>query len=451
MSETERASFSGKMGFILATAAASVGLGNLWRFPYMVSHYGGGAFVVVYIVIALTFGLFLMMTEVALGRKTGKSVFAAFWEISDRFKVAPYILAVVPMVIVPYYCVIGGWVTKWFFESTAGNLDMLAGGTYWSDFIVGNTDGGLFSPALWFIIFALLCMICIKAGVEKGIEKLSAILMPVLLAVIVGITIYEFATVDNIWEGLIYYLQPDISKINGDTVLGAVGQTFYSLSIAMGILVTYGSYTKKDVDIEKSSISVVGIDTGVALLAGLMIIPLAFSFGFEDSQGPGLLFSAMPAVFASMPAGNIIAPVFYFLVLIAALTSAIALAEASTSIFMDGMKRGRKHSILVTAIIIALVGLLVVFGMPGGPLNVDTFLGDNWLDILDNITNKFLMPIGAILICLFVGYVAKTVLIEEEILQSSRFRLKDMYGPMIKYVCPLLLAAIFVTGIIGML
>ncbi len=452
MSETERASFSGKMGFILATAASAVGLGNLWRFPWMVSHYGGGLFVIIYIAIAVTFGLFLMMTEVSLGRRTGKSVFSAFAEISNKYKIIQYLLAIVPMIIVPYYCVIGGWVTKWFAESTLGNLEMLAadGGAFWANFITGNTGEWFMGPSFWFLIFALMCIICILVGVEKGIEKLSVILMPLLLAFIIGITIYEFMTVPNIMDGVVYYLQPDISELSADTFLGAVGQTFYSLSIAMGILVTYGSYTKKHVDIEKSSLAIVGIDTGVAILAGLMIIPLAFCGGYPDSQGTGLMFCVLPNIFLTMPAGNIIAPIFYLLVIFAAMTSAISLAEATTSIFMDGMKKKRMPSVGITSAIIIVLGLVVVFGMPGGPLSIVTPLGDNWLDILDTLTNKILMPIGAILICVFIGYVAKTSFIEEEIASSSKFRLRPLYGPMIKIVCPILLTVILITGVAGL-
>jgi len=454
MSENEeRVSFSGKLGFILATSAASVGLGNLWRFPYETSHYGGGIFVLIYVILAFTFGISLMILETSFGRKTGKSSIAAFSGFAKKYRIIGYMGAIIPMLIVPYYCVIGGWVTKWFFESSIDHLSVLSdnGGAYWWDFISGATDSGFYGPTTWFIIFALLCIFCIILGVEKGIEKMSKILMPALLIMIIGVTCYEMVAVDGVWDGVVFYLNPDVNALSPDTFLGAVSQIFYSMSISMGILITYGSYTKKDVDLEKSAVYVGAIDTVVAILAGFMIIPVAFAFGFGDSQGMGLMFVALPQVFSQMPGGAFVAPVFYLLVLFAALTSAVSLAEACASVFIDKRKMDRTKAVGVTAIIILILGVLCALGFGNGPTAIENSLtqGAGWLGFFDTITNSIMMPIAAILMCLFIGFVVKTSYLEEEIELSSKFRMKKMFKIMIMYVCPIFLTVIFVVGLLG--
>ena len=449
----ERASFSGKLGFILATSASAVGLGNLWRFPYETSHYGGGIFVLIYVILAFTFGVSLMLLETSFGRKTGKSCIAAFTGFAKKYRAIGILAAIIPMLIVPYYCLIGGWVTKWLVECGAGNLSTLSedGGSYWWNFVTGGTDSGFYGPTLWFIVFAVLCILCIVVGVEKGIEKMSKILMPALLIMIIVVIGYEMTAVDGIWDGVRFYLNPDISALSPDTFLGAISQIFYSMSIAMGILITYGSYTKKEVDLAKSSFHVGAIDTGVALLAGFMIIPAAFVFGFQDSQGMGLMFVALPQVFAQMPGGAFVAPVFYLLVLFAALTSAVSLAETCASVFVDGTKMDRRRAIGVTAVIILILGVICALGFDNGPLAFDTPLsqGAGWLGFFDTITNSIMMPIAAILLCLFIGYVVKTTYLEEEIEISSDFKFKPVFRVMIMYICPVFLTIILVVGLLG--
>ena len=452
MSETgERATFSGKLGFILATSASAVGLGNLWRFPYETSHYGGGIFVLIYVILAFTFGICLMMMEISLGRKTRKSSIAAFGELSQKHKSIGYLAAIAPFLILPTYCVIGGWVLKWLFETTTGNLSVLAknGGDYWWQFVTGS-EVGFGEPSFWFIVFGFICILCIIGGVEKGIEKLSRILMPVLLILIVGIICYEM-TLPGIWDGVVYYLRPDMSALTPNTFLGAVSQIFYSMSISMGVLVTYGSYTKNDVDIEESSISIGAIDTLVAVMAGLMIIPVAFMFNFSDEQGMGLMFVALPQVFAEMTGGAILAPLFYLLVLFAALTSAVSMAEACASIFTDGTKMDRGKSIMITASFIIILGMVCVLSFGNGPLavNLPFDQGVGWLGFFDSLANSIIMPISAIVTCIFIGYVVKITVLEDDIKQSSPFRTRRIFGFMIKYVCPILLTIILIAGIIG--
>jgi len=461
--EKLRDTFTGKVGFVLAASASAVGLGNLWRFPYLTSHYGGGIFVLVYIILAITFGLSLLMAEIAIGRKTGKSCIGAFRDFSEKHRYIGILIAFIPALIVPYYCVIGGWVTGWFFESVTGNLSTIATPGYWWSFVTGG-EGGLGGPTLWFAVFTLMCIGCIVLGVTKGIEKVSRVLMPVLLILIIGITAYEM-TLPGIWDGISFYLSPDLSKLSASTLLGAISQIFYSMSIAMGIMITYGSYMKKEVSIEKSAFSVCAIDMCVALLAGLMIVPSAFLFGFGDSQGMGLMFSSLPQVFAQMPGGEFVAPVFYLTVIFAAMTSAVSLLETVVSVVFDrlkdkkGISKGasyifkRKKSVLISSFLLIALGLFVTFGFPGGPFHFPCVLdqGAGWLGIFDSLTNSILMPITAILTCLFIGIVVKIGVIDDEIDQggTAQFRLKPIFNIMIQYICPIILTVILVTGLMA--
>lgn len=445
-----RGSFTGRLGFVMAAAASAVGLGNLWRFPYLTSKYGGGMFVLIYILVAASFGFSLMIAEIALGRKTGKSCINAFTELTQKYKWLGIFTAIIPLLIVPYYCVIGGWVTKWFAECTVGNLAILSDSSYWWNYITGDMGINM----IWFAIFTGLCILCIAIGVEKGIEKLSRILMPALLLMMFGIIIYEFVAVDGIWDGLDYYLNPDINDLSGGTFLGAISQTFYSMSLAMGIMITFGSYMKKEVSIETSARNVCIIDTVVAVLAGLMIIPSAVALAGEGSNmsGMGLMFITLPQVFEQMPGGGFIAPVFYLLVIFAALTSAVSLLETVNSVVMDGAKFDRKKSVPIASILVLFIGTLVVLGF--GPLYTDFHPFDQEagiLGILDTLTNSVMMPIAAILFCIFVGYVIKLTLITDEVKsEGNSFVTENYFTIMIKYVCPVLLALILVLGLLDM-
>ncbi len=450
--EVPRGSFSGKLGFVLAAAASAIGLGNLWRFPYLTSHYGGGIFLLVYIVLAVTFGFTLLTAEVALGRKTGKSCIDAFRDLSEKYSFIGWLAAIVPILIVPYYCVIGGWVLKYFVESAAGNLGTLAsesgGSSYWWNYITGAETGSVVDPTIWFLLFGALCMIVICLGVGKGVERVSKILMPILLVMLLAVTAFTF-TLDGIGDGLAFYLVPRIEDLSSDTFLGAVSQIFYSMSLAMGIMITYGSYMKKDVNIEHSARNIGLIDTGVAFLAGLMIVPAAFSFGMEDQKGMGLMFVALPKVFDQMPGGEIVAPIFFLLVVFAALTSAMSLAETTVSIFSDRMHVSRKVAIGITSAIIIGLGTVCCLGFGPWMTDIRGDQGAGWLGIFDTMTNSLLMPIVAILTCVFIGYVIKTAVIEDELEINGQFKSKKLFRIMIKFICPICLAAILISGIYG--
>ena len=446
--EKKRSSFTGKIGFILAAAGSAVGLGNLWRFPYLAAKYGGGIFLLVYLVLAVTFGFTLMVAEIAIGRKTGLSAIGAFKSLDKRFAFLGYVCAIVPIIILPYYSVIGGWVTKYFVTYVIGGGNAAAGNDYFSNFIAQP-----FEPLFWFALFMAITAIIVLLGVEKGVESVSKVMMPVLVVLTVGIAIYSLC-LPNALDGLIYYVKPDFSKFSGTTVLAALGQLFYSMSLAMGIMITYGSYMKKDLSIETSTRQIEIFDTGIAFFAGLMIIPAIFSFYGGDeamleanlTKGPGLMFVMLPKVFDSMPGGNIVGVVFFVLVLFAALTSSISLMETIVSIFMDKFKLGRKTACLV------VIGISIVMGIPSslgnGIWSGVTIFGMDFLTFFDFISNSVIMPVVAFITCIFVGYVLKPKAIIEEVEIGGKFSGKTLFTIVIKYIAPVCIIAILVFSVL---
>ena len=325
MNKVKRGSFSGKIGFVLSAAGASVGLGNIWRFPYLCAKYGGGIFLIVYIILALTFGYTMIVAETAIGRNTQKSPVGAFNQLSDNsplMKIGGWINAIIPILIVPYYSVIGGWVCKYLFEYIRSDASVVASDSFFTDFI---TDA--YGPELWFIVFAILVLLVIYMGVENGIERVSKFVMPILVVLALVICVYS-VTRPGALRGVKYLFVPNLKDFSIMTIVTAMGQMFYSLSIAMGILITFGSYIKKEVSIEESTEQVEIFDTAIAIMASLMIIPAVFAFSGGDQStlnaGPSLMFITMPKIFASMGFGRIIGILFFALVLFAAATSALS-------------------------------------------------------------------------------------------------------------------------------
>lgn len=353
--EKKRSSFSGKLGFVLAAAGSAVGLGNLWRFPYLAAKYGGGIFLLVYLILAVTFGYALMVAEISIGRKTGLSAIGAFRKLDKRYTFIGYLAALVPIIILPYYCVIGGWVVKYFTAFVSGQASAAAQDGYFEGFISKTGE-----PIVWLAIFILLTAVVVFLGVEKGIEKVSKVLMPALVLLSVVIAIYAI-TMPGALEGVRYYVLPDFSNFSIMTVVAAMGQLFYSMSLAMGIMITYGSYMKKDVDLEKSVSQIEVFDTGIAFIAGLMIVPSVFVFSGGDAAainaGPGLMFVTLPKVFSSMPMGTVLGGAFFVLVLFAALTSSISLMETIVSIVQDKLHWGRRLSCLIVTLFALAVAL----------------------------------------------------------------------------------------------
>jgi transporter len=443
--DNERSSFSGKLGYVLAVAGSAVGLGNIWRFPYLAAKYGGGIFLLVYLILMLTFGYVLIVSETTLGRLTRKSPVGAFnaFGKSLPFKIGGWINAVIPMLIIPYYSVIGGWVFKYLFEYLRGSTDALAEDSYFTGFITAGA-----SVEVWFLIFTLVVLLIIVAGVEHGIEKVSKMMMPVLVILAIIVSIYS-VTRPGAFEGVKYFLIPNFDNFSWMTIVAAMGQMFYSLSIAMGILYTYGSYMKKDVDIEQSTSQIEVFDTAIAFLAGLMIIPAVFSFFNGDPEklkaGPSLMFITLPKVFASMGMGRIIGVVFFLLVLLAALTSAISLAESCVSTLEDQLGWKRNIASVVIGIVIVILGSFSALGF--GMLDFVQILGMSILDFFDFLTNSLMMPIAALSTCILIVYVVGVDKIVEEVETSSKFKRKGIYKFFIKYLAPICILVILVSSI----
>ena len=445
--KNKRSTFSGKIGFVLSAAGASVGLGNIWRFPYLAAKYGGGIFLLIYILLALTFGYTMIVAESALGRMTRKSpvgAFKAFGKKAGWLSFGGWINAIIQVRIVPYYSVIGGWVIKYLIEYVKGNGTKLAADGYFSEFISNGA-----STEICFVIFCMFTLSIIYAGVRNGIERVSKFMMPILVVLSVIIAIYSVTRPGAI-EGVKYFLVPNLKNFSWMTVVAAMGQMFYSLSIAMGILITFGSYMKKDSSIEDSTRNVEVFDTAIAIMAGLMIIPAVFAFSGGDPDtlqaGPALMFITIPKVFANMGFGTVVGILFFLLVLFAAVTSSIALTESAVSTFEDEIGWSRRKSTVVIGIIMIALGTLSCLGY--GPLAFVKIIGMQFLDFFDFLTNSVMMPIAAMMTSIFVSKVVGIDRIEEEIRQGeAAFRRKKIFVVMIKYLCPIFAMIILASSV----
>lgn len=454
MQKEKRNSFSGSLGFVLAAAGSAVGLGNIWRFPYLAAKDGGGLFLAMYIFLALTFGFTLLTTEVAIGRKTKQSPLTAYGKLNKKWGFLGYFACIIPMLILPYYCAIGGWVLKYFitFLSGSGAAAAAADG-YFTGFITSEVE-----PIVMMVIFMAVTSGVILLGVNKGIESFSKILMPVLVLLVIGIAVFSVSinytdaagVTRTGWEGFKIYVIPDFKGLTVKgfftVLLDAMGQLFYSLSVAMGIMITYGSYVKDQDNLGKSINQIEFFDTLVAFLAGVMIIPAVYVFmGREGmaASGPSLMFVSLPKVFAEMGAvGRFIGCLFFAMVLFAALTSSISIMEAVVSSFMDKFKLSRTKAVLIEALIALLGGLAVCFGynfwyfeqkLPNGTVG-------QILDVMDYISNYVLMPVVAIGTCILIGWILKPkTVIDEATKNGEKFGRKNLYIVMVKYITPVLL------------
>lgn len=436
----KRSSFTGSIGFVMAAAGSAVGLGNLWRFPYLAAQYGGGIFILVYLALALTFGFALLITEISIGRKTKLSSILAYKKFDKRFGFLGYLAYLVPLIILPYYCVIGGWVLKYTVVFITGQGTAAAGDNYFTEYVGGTT-----SPLIFFLIFLLATMLVIICGVQKGIERVSKFLMPILLVITVGVCIY-IVTIPGSGAGIKYYLLPDFSKFSIKTICAAMGQLFFSMSLAMGIMVSYGSYVRDDVNLGGAVNQIEIFDTIIALLAGFMIVPAVYVFSGEaglSTSGAGLMFMTLPKVFDSMPMGNLIGICFFVLVLVAALTSSISVMEATVSMAMDRFKISRKKAAVVIFLFSVLLGIPSSLG--NGIWSNIKLMGMDFLTFFDFITNSIIMPIVALGTCILVGWFTGTKVIEDEVTKNGeKFSRLGIYRGMIKYVAPVFMVIILV-------
>ena len=450
--ENKRSSFKGSIGFVLAAAGSAVGLGNIWRFPYLAAKDNGGFFILCYIILALTFGFTLLVTEIAIGRKTKQSPLTAYGKINKKFKGLGTLATIVPAIILPYYCAIGGWVLKYFITFISGQGVAAAADDYFTGHITS-----LGQPIVLLLIFIIATAAVILGGVNKGIEKSSKILMPILFVLIVGIAIFAL-TIKNTEtgvtgiDGLKVYLLPDFKSLTVKsaftTIFDALGQLFYSISVAMGIMIAYGSYVDDDTNLMKSVNQIEIFDTLVALLAGLMIVPAVYVFMGKEGMtaGPGLMFIALPKVFAQMGAiGNVIGVIFFAMVLFAAITSSISIMEAVVSSLMDGFKMKRKPAALLVLAYGIVAGIIVCLGynklyfelsLPNGTVG-------QILDVMDYVSNNIFMPIVALATCILIGWVAKPKTVIDEVTKNgAKFNRKFIYNATIKFIAPVLLMVI---------
>ena len=453
----KRSSFTGQLGFVLAAAGSAVGLGNIWRFPYLAAKDGGGLFLVTYLVLALTFGFTLLITEIAIGRKTGCSPLTAYKVMHPRMGWVGVLACLIPTLILPYYSAIGGWVLKYLAAYLTGGGMAATADNYFTGFITDPV-----SPIVWLVIFLGATVFVVYKGVDKGIEKFSTVLMPILLLLILGIAVFSLflkhtdgsGITRSGLEGLKIYLIPNLEGMTFRRFMviltDAMGQLFYSISVAMGILITYGSYVPKDTDLNKSANHIEFFDTLVAFLAGMMIIPAVYTFmGYEgmNASGPSLMFVALPKVFGQMGSvlGTLVGILFFLTVAFAALTSSVSILEAIVSCAMDRLGWNRKKAVLLCGALTLVIGIMVCLGynalyfeavLPNTPAGKNAQI----LDVLDYISNYILMPVVSIATCLFVGWILKpAAIIEEVTLGGRKFGREKLYVVMVRYVTPVLL------------
>ena len=461
MQEKKRNTFAGSIGFVLAAAGSAVGLGNIWRFPYLAAKDGGGMFLVIYLILALTFGFTLLASELAIGRKTRAGALTAYGKLSRKFGFLGVFACLIPIIILPYYCAIGGWVLKYFVAYVTGNGSAAVAADYFTGFITAPVE-----PIIYAAIFILGTAFVIFRGVNKGIESSSKIMMPVLLVLILGIAVFSLTLTHTDAEGVTrtglegfkILVIPNFEGITlrsfFSVLMDAMGQLFYSISVAMGIMITYGSYVKDDENLNKSINQIEFFDTLVAFLAAVMIIPAVYTFmGREGmaASGPSLMFVSLPKVFEAMGGiGHIVGALFFLMVLFAALTSSISIMEAVVASFMDRFHVSRNKGTLITTVLALVMGLIVCLGynvlyfeytLPNGAVG-------QILDVMDYVSNNILMPVVAIGTCIMIGYVLKPRTVIDEIEKSgAAFGRKKLYCVMVKVITPVLLAVLLLKSL----
>ena len=444
---SSRGLFSGNLGYVLAVAGSAVGLGNIWRFPYLAAKYGGGIFLLVYLILLFTFGYALIMAETSLGRKTRLSAVGAYQEFGGKkggfYKLGGWLNAIVPMIILPYYCLIGGWIVKYLVEYVTGSSTSVAADGYFGGFISSN-----FEPVVWHLIFLGCTAGIILKGVEKGVERASRIMMPLLLILALIVAIYS-VTRPGAGAGVAYYLLPDFSKFSIMTVVAATGQLFFSLSVGMGILITYGSYMKKEVDMEQATVRIGLVDTTVALLAGLMIIPAVFVFSGGTAEslnaGPSLMFITLPKVFESMGFGGAIGALFFIMVFFAALTSSISILETCVSTLTDELKWSRKRATAFMFFEAVALGIPCSLGF--GAWDFISFAGMSILDIMDFLASSVMCPLCVLLTCYLISRIVGVQKLVDEIKSSSMFRGEGLFRLCVTWLAPILLTIVLLSSI----
>ena len=446
----EREHFRSTFGVLVAMAGSAIGLGNLWRFPYMVGVYGGAAFVFVYIILVFVLCLPILFSEVIVGRKSHTNAFRAFDRLApgSAWKWTGILMVATPILVVSYYSVIGGWSLEYLWKSCTFSFTQGATkeelGTIFNSFITSS-----WGPVIWHTVFLALTAGVILGGVNKGIEKFGKIMMPLLFLTVIAIAVRS-VTLPGAKEGLMYLFRPDFSMITPEVCAAALGQGFFSLSVGFGIMLTYGSYTRKDENIAKSSTLTAVADLAFALIASCAIMPVVFAFGLDPQEGPGLVFETLPFIFANMPAGGIIAILFFLALLVAALTSSVSLFEVGVAYLMEEKRLSRKKSAAIIFGITWVLGILCSLSF--GQLSGIHILGNSIFDFFDKMSANYLMPFGALLIVIFTGWKMKKSDVTGEFTNNGTLKGNSrIAGPvyfLIKYMAPLAVLTIFISNLL---
>lgn len=439
---TNRVTFGSKIGVILATVGCAVGLGNIWRFPYMLGSNGGAAFLLVYLLCILLLGLPVMITEFFIGRHTNRNAAGAFKELAPgtKWSLIGYNGVLAAFLILGFYSVVAGWTLEYILQAFSGSLSDKTATDFATDF--NNFSIGLIRPIIWTVTFIVLTHVIIISGVKSGIERASKIMMPLLFLFLLILAIRS-VTLPNASEGLTFLFQPDFSKINSSVILSAMGQAFFSLSIGMGCLITYASYFKKETNLQTTALQVTILDTLVALLAGIMIFPAVFSFGITPTAGPELVFITLPNVFAQLPMGSVWSAIFFILLALAALTSTISMHEVATAYVHEEHKMSRNKAAWVVSAGAIILGVLSSLSF--GVLKDFTIGGMIFFDFLDYLTAKIMLPLGGMLICIFAGTRVERKVIKAELTNEGTipFYFFNTYAFFMKYVAPIAIGLIF--------
>ncbi len=444
----KRANFTSSFGVIAVTVGSAVGLGNIWRFPYEAGANGGGAFLVLNILFVFLIGVPVVAAEFLLGRYTGYGVSSAFKKLAPRsaWRSLGYLGLGAAVLIIGFYSVVAGWTMEYIIESVKGfggaeSIEELHG--HFDDFSTSS-----FRPLFWTILFLLCNYLILVRGVTKGIEKASNYLMPILFVILVAFAINSL-TLSGATEGLSFLFKPDFSKVTGSSVLDAMGQAFFSLSIGMGCLITYASYFKKDTPIVKTSVITASLDTLVAILAGVIIFPAVFTYGMEPAAGPKLVFEILPSIFLHLKGGMIWSALFFILLFVASLTSTISICEVIITYMIDELHFSRKKAVTLN-IILAIV-LASLCSLSFGPLKNIQILGANIFDMFDYTASNIFLPLGGMLVSIFVGFVLDKTLVKSELLvgEKSRFTrtLANLIIFSLRWLSPVCIGLVFLFGL----
>lgn len=448
-STDERGSWGSRIGFLLAAAGSAIGLGNVWKFPYLCGEYGGAVFIFTYIAILVMVGFTIMLTELILGRHSHQGPVGAYRAIRKRWSWVGIIGILASYLILTYYSVIGGWIIKYIVSAFTGNFnttDIDALGNIFTTFI-----GKPFEPLIYHGIFMVLTLGIVMGGIQGGIEKASKMMMPALF-VILFVVVIRAVTLPGASAGLEYMLKPDWSKFGIDVIIAALVQVFFSLSLGMGVIITYGSYLDKNEKLTTSSVQIPLMDSGAALLSAFAVLPAVFALGYNPSAGPGLLFITLPGVFAKMPMGSLFGSLFFIFVLFAALSSSISLLEAAVTYFVDEHGWKRKTATIVLAAVAFLIG--VPSSLANGPLFSEiTFInGMNFFDSISFLAENLLLPMSAFMLSIFVGWVWGTDKAIKEATNNGtvKFGLASMWAFSIKYLAPVGIGFILIQNLIAL-